>query len=256
MSDDTIAAVRVPLNGKHSNGSYALVDAKFAEQVIARRWVRTEHGYASATYPRPVLYLHRLIARLANFPPSATVDHINSDRLDCREENLRPASSAENARNQPKSRGATSRFKGVFRHSKNPYWTVTISNYYKHQYLGSFDSEEDGARAYDAAAVRIYGEFARLNFPEDRSRYADPGFLAELHSRSIGALRRATAAEDRASRKCGRGHVIAENAYVKPNGKRTCRICRIEKQRERRDDARSVRGEGSRAFAPKEVANG
>jgi hypothetical protein len=33
------------------------------------------------------------------------------------------------------------------------------------QYIGSFASEEDAARAYDCAAVQAHGQSAKLNFP-------------------------------------------------------------------------------------------
>jgi hypothetical protein len=34
------------------------------------------------------------------------------------------------------------------------------------RYVGTYDTEEDAARAYDEAARLHFEEFARLNFPE------------------------------------------------------------------------------------------
>lgn len=36
---------------------------------------------------------------------------------------------------------------------------------YKQIWLGEFSSKEAAARAYDEAAIKFHGEFARLNFP-------------------------------------------------------------------------------------------
>ena len=112
----------------------------------------------------PVL-LHRY---LMGEPPEE-VDHRNGDGLDNRRENLRKATAQQNGMNS-RSRGGSSRFKGVF--GRRGRWKASIRNNYKTVHLGDFDTEEGAARAYDEAARRLHGEFARVNFPRDGERSA------------------------------------------------------------------------------------
>jgi hypothetical protein len=93
-------------------------------------------------------------------------EHRNGEGLDNQQENIRPASNSQNLAAYRRLRTTNaSRFRGVFRIKDRPNWRAQITVNYKSKYLGYFGAEEDAARAYDAAAKQIFGEFAQLNFP-------------------------------------------------------------------------------------------
>jgi HNH endonuclease len=116
-------------------------------------------------------YAHRLIAERASIGINEDIDHINGDTLDNRRSNLRAASRKDNIRNQ-KTRSLetkTSKFKGVSWFKRDSCWLANIHVDYKTKNLGYYTTEEDAARAYDRAALKFFGAFARTNFP--RSDY-------------------------------------------------------------------------------------
>lgn len=95
--------------------------------------------------------------------PAAFVDHKDGDRRNNKWSNLRAATHAENMRNTS-SKGGTSRFLGVFRDSRSGKWRAKINVEGKQMHLGLFEKEDDAAKAYDAAAIEAFGEFANPNF--------------------------------------------------------------------------------------------
>ena len=89
------------------------------------------------------------------------VDHINSNGLDNRRENLRVCTHKENCRNSRSLKKGTSKYKGV---SKNGYnWCARIMVDSVGLYLGQYTDQDDAALAYNKAATLYFGEYALLN---------------------------------------------------------------------------------------------
>ena len=110
--------------------------------------------------------LHREIMKV---PKGMQVDHRNHNTLDNRRSNLRPARRCDNIHNRRKRRTKTiSPYMGVHIDRETERYVARIGNEGKRIWLGSYATEEAAARAYDEAARKFHGEFARLNFPEDK----------------------------------------------------------------------------------------
>lgn len=116
--------------------------------------------------------LRKLIAMHHMIMGVGLIDHINGNKLDNRKENLRHATYSQNGANTKKPRSnrgkiPTSKYKGVSRSRTEGKWIAQIGKDDARYCLGRFNDEKEAARAYNAKALELYGEFAKINEIED-----------------------------------------------------------------------------------------
>lgn len=164
----------VPLGGAKAAGRVAFVDDGDYDLVMQHRWHVREtqrpgrrplgpYAITNVTRvdgSRTTLFMHNLIMG------ATRIDHADGNGLNNQRTNLRPASNGQNMHNRQGNLGHSSRYKGVTWNKRRRGWIARITLDGNRHQLGCFATEEDAARAYDAAAVIAFGEFARLNNPD------------------------------------------------------------------------------------------
>jgi len=148
-----------------SQGKVALVDDDDYERIKNIKFYTHHHcnkWYARcSTDQDKKAYLHTL---LLNPNINKVCDHINGDGLDNRRCNLRIVTVSQNLMNSSKPiRKSSSCFKGVCWHKDTKKWQSQIKLNGCSYYLGLFQNEVDAAKAYDDAAILLFGEYAKLN---------------------------------------------------------------------------------------------
>jgi hypothetical protein len=142
----------------------ALIDSDDVEKVSGFKWTagpRPGRGcYPHRRGPvrngkRETIHLHRLVV---DAPAGMHVDHKNHDTLDCRKSNLRVCTNAENRRNRKKNKNGRTPYKGVYPLPDGRYLARVSTTP-----AGVFETSEAAARAYDALAAVMHGEFACTN---------------------------------------------------------------------------------------------
>lgn len=152
-----------------TKGKEAIVDDEDYDECISLPWVAKLSNntvwYAARTerdeQGRYDIYLHNFIMQ----PPEGMfVDHIDRNGLLCIRSNMRLVTRKQNVLNRRRW-GATSSYRGVYKERDR--WRAMIRNDGSLIHLGTFDTAEEAARAYDAVAKELHREFAQLNFPEE-----------------------------------------------------------------------------------------
>jgi hypothetical protein len=163
---------RVPLSGEVGGAREALIDADALPLVQTRRWRfaacdRVSGGEVQTMNPAENVRLHQVVLGITG--AEWRIGFRNGDPLDCRRANLVARDGSDmngGKRKSATSRGVpcTSRFKGVAREKRC--WFARIKKDGVSRSLGRYHDEVAAAQAYDEAARELFGEHARLNFPD------------------------------------------------------------------------------------------
>lgn len=145
------------LSGKYGTGKSVVIDDDDLPKVLAvsTKWHLTKNGYAVVNKGQKTVFLHSIILPTGDLD----CDHEHRNKLDCRKAELRKATRAQNARNTAGKQKRLSKFKGVTFAKDTGEWRAYIN-------LGRFKSEEEAARAYDAAIKLLFPDYGYRNFPD------------------------------------------------------------------------------------------
>jgi len=105
--------------------------------------------------------VERMIGRTLD--GSEHVDHIDGNPLNNSRSNLRIVTNTQNAWNQHASKSNTSGYKGVCWHKRQQKWVAQICVNRRVIHLGTFETPEQGHKAYCEAAKQYFGEYARYS---------------------------------------------------------------------------------------------
>lgn len=152
-----------------TRGKVAVIDAADAHLVEGRNWCAqkgTTGGFYAVTNirqsdgRRAMVWLHRTIMSL---PDGVRVDHKDGDGLNCRRENMRPASHGQNVQNIGRRSHNKSGFKGVWLHKQSGRWRAAIRANGTLYDLGLHATPQIAHEVYCSAAERLHGQFRRTS---------------------------------------------------------------------------------------------
>lgn len=156
---------------KTVTGPEVMVDDDLYESLSTYRWYVNTDGYIIRKYydaagKKRAVMMHR---EINNTPAGMVTDHIDGNKSNNQRSNLRTTTQRQNTWNQVKRKTNKSGYIGVHDDSKSMR-TAPWRAHLLGKYLGHYATREEAAKARDTEAMRIYGQYAKLNFPESASK--------------------------------------------------------------------------------------
>lgn len=142
---------------------YSLVDDEDYDRLNKFRWYLHVSGYVWRYHGDEYTFMHHDVI---GFPPDGMhVDHVNQNKRDNFKSNLRIVTRSVSMQN----RGNWNkwRLRGVTKLSKGGRFQAKIQFNGTRIFLGTFDTPEEAARAYDKKAVELYGNSAATNYSKE-----------------------------------------------------------------------------------------
>lgn len=148
---------------KLTQNKIAFVDDEDFDFLSKFKWYAVKGSrtyYASRFVERKEIRMHNILIKhkKRNF-----IDHIDHNGLNNQKSNLRVCTKQQNNMNKLPMKGGTSKFLGVCWSQRAKKWRSTITHNGKNIHIGYYANEVDAAKAYNAMAKELFGEFANLN---------------------------------------------------------------------------------------------
>lgn len=144
-------------NNKGEETGRAIIDLEYVDLVKDYKWYLATRGYITNN---KVGKLHQFIM---NPQDGLVIDHVNGDKLDNRESNLRTCTQQQNTMNRSTSSNNTSGHTGVCFDSRRNKWFAHIQINGKRKFLGYFKTKEEAAEVRRQAEIDYFGEYRRVD---------------------------------------------------------------------------------------------
>ena len=158
LSRNTTRGIKMSKQIPLTQGKFAIVDADDYEWLSQWKWCARKGTSAWYAIRNGDNRMHRIII---NTPSGMDTDHINGNGLDNRKCNLRMCSRSQHHYNRKPKKG---KYKGVNIGGYTNKWQARITVKGKRISLGYYKTKKDAALAYDNAAKKCCGNYARTNF--------------------------------------------------------------------------------------------